>query len=67
VIAADIALLGNRQHTAIMNVVFPLTGLYSGPVAVWANVTRGRPMSHRQVHTRMAAMTNDLAPRDSWW
>ena len=31
VIAADIALLGNRQHMAIMNLVFPLTALLHGP------------------------------------
>jgi hypothetical protein len=30
VIAADIFLLGNRQHVAIMNLVFPLTALYMG-------------------------------------
>ena len=45
VIGADIALLGNRQHMAIMNLGFPLTALYMGPVAVWAYFTRGRQMS----------------------
>ena len=34
VIAADIVLLGNRQHMPIMNLVFPLSALYMGPVAV---------------------------------
>jgi Domain of unknown function (DUF4396) len=67
VIGADIALLGNRQHMAIMNVVFPLTALYMGPVAVWAYFTRGRRMSHRQMHMHEAVMTNDLERRDSWW
>jgi hypothetical protein len=67
VIGADIALLRNRQHMAIMNLVFPLTGLYMGPVAVWAYVTRGRRMSHKQMRMDEAAMTNDLEARDSWW
>jgi hypothetical protein len=67
VIGADIALLGNRQHTGIMNLVFPLTALYMGPVAIWAYVTRGRRMSHKQMHPREAVMTNDLEPRDSSW
>ncbi|HET7379780.1 MAG TPA: DUF4396 domain-containing protein [Gaiellales bacterium] len=69
VIAADIALLGNRQHMAIMNLVFPLTALYMGPVAVWAYFTRGRQMSHRHMHipAPTARMTNASEPRDSWW
>ena len=65
VIAADIALFGNRQHMAIMNLVFPLTGLYMGPLAVWAYFTRGRRMSHRQMHMHLT--TNAPEPRDSWW
>jgi Domain of unknown function (DUF4396) len=67
VVAADIALLGNRQHMAIMNLVFPLTALYMGPVAVWAYFSRGRRMSHRQMHMHEAVMKSDLEPRDSWW
>jgi len=67
VIAADIALLGNRQHMAIMDLVFPLTALYMGPVAVWAYFSRGRRMSHKQMHMHEAVMTNDFEPRDSWW
>jgi hypothetical protein len=69
VIAADIALLGNRQHMAIMNLVFPLTALYMGPVAVWAYFARGRRMSHRhrQMPVAAARMTNAPEPRDSWW
>jgi Domain of unknown function (DUF4396) len=67
VIGADIALLGNRQHMAIMNLVFPLSALYMGPVAVWAYFTRGRRMSHKQMRAHAAVMTNDPEPRDSWW
>jgi hypothetical protein len=67
VIAADIALLGNRQHMAIMNLVFPLTALYMGPAAVWAYFTRGRRMSHGHRHMPTALMTNAPEPRDSWW
>src|SRR6201993_3077440 len=35
VIVADIVLLGNRQHMAIMDLAFPLTPLYMGPIAFW--------------------------------
>jgi hypothetical protein len=66
VIGADIALLGNRQHMAIMNLVYPLTALYLGPVTLWAYFTRGR-MSHAQMHMHEAVMTNDLESRNSWW
>jgi Domain of unknown function (DUF4396) len=67
VIIADIALFGNRQHMAIMNLVFPLTALYMGPVAVWAYFTRGRQMSHEQMGMHGLRMRGEPEPRDSWW
>src|ERR1043166_9702764 len=65
VIAADIVLLGNRQHMAIMNLVWPLTALYAGPLALWAYFARGRRMSHRQMHAHGRAIGGDRG--DSWW
>lgn len=44
-IAWDIAVRGHRQHMAIMNLVWPITALYWGPVAVWGYVARGRHRS----------------------
>jgi hypothetical protein len=67
VIAGDIVLLGSRQHTAIMNLVFPLTALYVGPVAVWAYFARGRRMSQRHMHLCAVARTMGREARDSWW
>jgi hypothetical protein len=64
VIAADIFLLGNRQHMAIMNLVFPLTALYMGPVALWLYLSRGRRMSHKQMHAKPMM---EREARDSWW
>ncbi|HEU4973566.1 MAG TPA: DUF4396 domain-containing protein [Baekduia sp.] len=46
-IAWDIAGRGYRQHMGIMNLVWPITALYWGPVAVWGYFTRGRRMSMR--------------------
>lgn len=40
-IAGDI-LRGHRQKMAIMNLVWPITALYWGPVALWAYWRRGR-------------------------
>jgi hypothetical protein len=45
VILADI-LAGRRQHMAVMNVVWPVTGLYAGPLAVWAYFAVGRLSTH---------------------
>ena len=41
-IALDI-LLGRRQHMAIMNLVWPISALYFGPVGLWAYLVAGRP------------------------
>lgn len=45
VILADV-LAGHRQHMGVMNVVWPVTGLYAGPLAVWAYFTVGRLSTH---------------------
>jgi Domain of unknown function (DUF4396) len=50
-VAVDIA-AGRRQRMWIMNVVWPLTALYSGPIGVWAYATLGRPRA--------------VAPRPLW-
>ncbi|MFA3872563.1 DUF4396 domain-containing protein [Streptomyces sp. MMCC 100] len=42
VILADIVLAGRRQKMWIMNLVYPVTALYWGPVALWFYFTRGR-------------------------
>jgi hypothetical protein len=64
VVAADIFLLGNRQHMPIMDLVFPLTALYMGPVALWLYLARGRRMSHKQMQ---AQPMGEREARDSWW
>jgi hypothetical protein len=46
VIAADIFLAGNRQHMWIMELVWPVTGLYAGPLALWAYFRVGRKSTH---------------------
>jgi hypothetical protein len=45
IIAVDIA-NGRHQHMAIMNVVWPITALYGGPLALLAYFTFGRAMKH---------------------
>jgi hypothetical protein len=46
VILIDI-IAGHRQHMWIMNIVWPVTALYSGPLGVWAYFSVGRLSTHR--------------------
>lgn len=52
----DITVRGYRQPMKVRQWVWPLTGLYLGPAAVWAYSRWGRPNSHRwlQEHHRDA-------------
>lgn len=45
VILFDVYVRGRRQKMAIMNLVYPITALYWGPVALWFYATRGRRKS----------------------
>src|SRR5438128_6145123 len=65
VIVADIVVLGNWQHMAIMNLAFPLTALYTGPIALWAYLARGRRMSRTRMQMHLAGM--EEGARDSLW
>jgi Domain of unknown function (DUF4396) len=73
VIVADF-LSGHRQHMAIMNLVWPITALYGGPIALVAYFRIGRRASHTQmsngnkpggaaVHENMTAMGHDGGAR----
>jgi hypothetical protein len=46
VIVFDIA-AGHRQHMWIMNLVWPITALWAGPVALWMYFKVGRISTHR--------------------
>lgn len=47
-ICADL-LRGNHQHMWIMNLVWPITALYAGPLALWAYFRVGRRSSRRNM------------------
>ncbi len=40
---------GYKQHMWIMNLVWPITMLYSGPLGLWAYFRIGRKSSHREM------------------
>jgi hypothetical protein len=48
-ITADILLLGYRQKMWIMNLVYPITALYWGPVALWFYLRHGRSTAKREI------------------
>jgi hypothetical protein len=64
VIVADL-LRGNRQHMWIMNLVWPITALYAGPLALVGYFTAGRRSTARQ----MEAMNRGAAapPETPFW
>jgi hypothetical protein len=49
VIVLDI-LMGHPQHMGIMNVVWPITALYSGPLGLLAEYRLGRQSTRHRVH-----------------
>lgn len=42
---------GHRQHMWIMNLVWPLTALYAGPIALWAYFRVGRLATHQAMQS----------------
>jgi hypothetical protein len=48
IIVVDL-LAGQAQHMWIMNIVWPATALYFGPLALWAYLKWGRSSSHRRM------------------
>ena len=53
VIALDIA-AGHRQHRWIMDLVWPITALYAGPLALWAYWRLGRQHGKKRFGTQAA-------------
>jgi hypothetical protein len=43
-------LAGHKQHMWIMNVVWPISALYAGPLALWGYYKMGRLSTHEAVH-----------------
>jgi hypothetical protein len=66
VILVDI-LAGRRQHMWVMNAVWPVTGLYAGPLAVWAYFTVGRLSTHHTMHAAKERGEEPPAKRKPFW
>lgn len=59
-ILADIYLLGYRQQMWIMEAVWPVTALYTGPIGLLAYLRWGRPASRRE-RARKGEPTHGMA------
>ncbi len=69
VVLWDIAAGGHHQQMAVMNAVYPISGLYWGPVALWFYFAYGRRMSKKalreQGHPAVQGGSGGEAP--AWW
>ena len=66
VIALDLA-RGHRQQMWIMNVVWPVTALYSGPLGLWAYLRFGRLSSAARVAEARARGEEPPGKRKPFW
>lgn len=60
-------LAGNQQHMWIMNLVWPITALYAGPLALWAYYTAGRRSTHHAMHRAKARGKESPAKTKPFW
>ena len=66
VIVVDL-LAGHRQHMTIMNVVWPITAFYAGPLALWGYFTIGRLSTRAALERAGSARTQSPAqPKPMW-
>lgn len=64
IILIDVYGRGHRQQMTIMNLVYPITALYWGPVAVWFYFARGRRTSQRGIERRGHPASDSLPAWD---
>ena len=60
-------LAGHPQHMWIMNLVWPITGLYAGPLAVWAYYKIGRLSTHHAMHAAKARGEEPPGQKKPFW
>ena len=65
-ISIDI-LKGHRQHMWIMNVVWPITALYSGPIGLWAYFKVGRLSTRQKMQEAQNRDTTPPAQSKPFW
>jgi hypothetical protein len=66
IIAADIA-IGYRQRMWIMDLVWPITALYAGPLALWAYFTLGKRSLRKPSSPAMTGGEGKPGAMYPWW
>lgn len=66
VIAVDL-LAGHRQRMWIMDLVWPITALYAGPLALWAYFTLGRHGVRKAMSSPMNRGEMNSSGTLAWW
>jgi hypothetical protein len=66
-LAIAVGLTAHPQHMWIMNIVWPLTALYAGPLALWAYYRVGRLSSHESVKQAKQAGQENPGKRKPFW
>lgn len=66
IIVFDI-LRGNRQNMWIMNIIWPLTALYAGPLAVWSDFKVGRLSTHQAMEQAKARGEEPESRKKPFW
>jgi hypothetical protein len=66
IIAIDL-LAGHPQHMWIMNLVWPITALYAGPLALWGYFTAGRLSTKRAMMNAKARGENPPGKKKPFW
>lgn len=57
----------SRQHMWIMDLVWPITALYAGPLALWAYFKVGRPSTRKRMQADKARGEKPAAQRKPFW
>jgi len=66
VITIDL-LAGHTQHMWIMNLVWPITALYAGPLALWGYFTAGRLSTHRAMQAAKERNQEPPGKKKPFW
>jgi hypothetical protein len=66
IIAIDLA-AGHGQQMWIMNLVWPITGLYAGPLALWGYFTAGRLSTEQAVQEARARKEDPPGKQKPFW
>ncbi len=66
IVVSDL-LAGHKQHMWVMNIVWPMTALYAGPLALWAYFSVGRLSTQGAVQEAKARDEDPPGKKKPFW